>query len=184
MTRSRADRHCETMILRSRSRGLARALTCLLAAALAAQIIHAAVARDFTAAPDFALKSTAGQNFRLSEYRSEVVAIAFWASWCGSCREQLPLLERMQQSLGADGLRVLSVSFDEKPDAAREAAAAARVTFPVLVDPDGEAGRLYDVGTLPLVVIVDRYGKVRASYEGGEAAEQAITREIRSVLAE
>jgi peroxiredoxin len=172
------------MILRSRSRLLARALACLFAAALLAQLIHVAVARDFAAAPDFALKSIAGRNIRLSEYRSEVVAIAFWASWCGSCREQLPLLERMQQSLAADGLRVLSVSFDEKPDAAREAAAAARVTFPVLVDPDGEAGRLYDVGELPLVVIVDRYGKVRASYEGDDAAGQAVVREIRAVLAE
>jgi peroxiredoxin len=180
---SRADRYSETMIVRARGRLLGRALAVLFAAAILAQLIHAAVARDFTEAPDFALKSTTGDNFRLSEYRSEVVAIVFWASWCGACREQLPALERLQQALAADGLRVLSVNFDDKPAAAREAAQAAGVSFPVLMDPAGEAGRLYDVGKLPQVVVVDRNGRLRASYSGA-ASGQAMAREIRAVLTE
>ncbi len=187
MTRSRADQYSETMIVRARGRLLARAVAFLLAAAIAAQLVHAAFARGLedSQAPDFALKSSAGKNFRLSEYRSEVVAIAFWASWCGACREQLPDLERLQQALRSDGLRVLSVSFDENSSAAQETAAAARVSFPVLLDAAGEVGRLYDVDDLPLVVLVDRAGRLRGSYEGGGAAAgHALDRAIRDLLAE
>jgi peroxiredoxin len=174
------------MIVRTRTRLLARALAILFAAAIVAELFHAAIARDLTGAeaPDFALRSTSGQNLRLSEYRSEVVALAFWASWCGSCREELPGLERAQQALGGDGLRVLSVSFDEAAEAARDTAAAARVSFPVMVDPDGEVGRLYDVDDLPLVVLIDRGGKVRGAYQGRDASAGDLEREIRALLAE
>ncbi|MCK6370365.1 MAG: TlpA family protein disulfide reductase [Gammaproteobacteria bacterium] len=182
MTRVRADRHGETMIVRLRGRLLARSMAILLAAAVAAMLLQAAFASnpDGALAPDFALKGTDGKNLRLSEYRSEVVALAFWASWCGKCREQLPELERLQQALGPQGLRVLSVSFDETHATAAGTAAAAGVSFPVLLDSSGEVGRLYDVGRLPLVVLVDRAGRVRAA----ETDRPAPDEEIRALLAE
>lgn len=187
MTRSRTDGYSEAMIVRSRGKLLARALAVFFAAAILAELAHVALARDLAGndAPDFALRSVAGNNIRLSEYRSDVVAVAFWASWCGDCRSGLPVLEKLQQQLGADGLRVLGVSFDKDVPAARESATAARVSFPVLMDPDGEVGRLYDVGDLPLVVLIDRGGRVRQTYKGGRAAtEQALAKEIRALLAE
>lgn len=175
------------MIIRSRGRLLARAVAVLFVVALVAELFHVALARDAAAgeAPDFALKSTAGPNLRLSEYRSEVVAVAFWASWCGTCREQLARLATLQDSLGDAGLRVLAVSFDEDAAAARESAAAARATFPVLVDADGEVGELYDVSDLPTVVLVDRAGNVRGVFAGGRAVARApLAEDIRALLDE
>lgn len=183
--RTRTDSFSETRIVRTRGKLLARALGALFAAALLAQLFHAAIARDGVEAeaPDFALEALDGRNHRLSEYRSEVVALAFWASWCGPCREQLPELERMQQARGADGLRVLSVNFDADAPATRDAAAG--LSFPVLADPGGEAGRLYDVDDLPLVVLVDREGRVRGRYEGSRAARgDELDRQLRALLAE
>ncbi len=187
MTRMRTDRFSETMIIRSRGKLLARVLAVLCAAAILAQLVHTAMARDMTGveAPDFALKSTLGHNIRLSEYRSDVVAVAFWASWCGDCRDGLPALETLQQSLGGEGLRVLAVSFDEDARAAADTAKAAGVSFPVLLDAAGDTGRLYDVDDLPLVVLVDRQGKVRGSFAGGRSAtRQSLAKEIRALLAE
>lgn len=165
-------------------RRLSRAFAILLALIGAA---HTAAARAPAAAqaPDFALRSITGQNLRLSEYRSEVVAVTFWASWCGACREQLPALDRLQRALGADGLRVLSVSFDKEAATAGDTAAALGLSFPVLSDPGGEVGRLYRVGELPLVVLIDREGRLRGSYKGRRETDvDFMSGEIRRLLAE
>jgi peroxiredoxin len=175
------------MVLRTRGRLLGRALALLFAAAIAAQLLHSAVARELAGseAPDFALKSTTGRNIRLSEFRSEVVALVFWASWCGDCRAQLPALGRLQQELAADGLQVLAVSLDHDMKAAREAAAGLRVDFPVLHDGLGEVGRLYRLQRLPALVLVDREGRVRERRDGDDALVVSSLRDdIRAALDE
>jgi peroxiredoxin len=187
MMRVRTDHVNETAIVRVRSRRLARALVVLFVAAILAELAHVALGRDFlgSEAPDFALKSTAGQNVRLSEYRSDVVAVAFWASWCGDCRDKLTVLEKLQQERGADGLRVIGVSFDKTMPVAQQAAQAARVSFPILLDDAGDVGRLYDVGVLPHVVLVDRGGRIRGSLEGGRSVTaQTLAKEIGPLLRE
>src|SRR4030095_13410186 len=72
------------------------------AGALAALAL-AAGAAEGPAAPDFALASTSGSNYRLSEYRGEVVALVFWASWCGDCRRELERFERLRRTYGNVG---------------------------------------------------------------------------------
>lgn len=180
---ARAHHDSPRSVARPRRR-LPRAFAILLALVSAA---HAVAARGPAAeeAPDFALRSTAGKNLRLSEYRSEVVAVTFWASWCGACREQLPALDRLQRALAADGLRVLSVSFDKEAATAGDTAAALGLSFPVLSDPGGEVGRLFRVGELPLVVLIDREGRLRGRYTGRRETDvDFMGGEIRRLLAE
>lgn len=187
MTRSRSDAFSETLVIRPRGRLLARAVAVFFAVALLAEAFHVALAGEPAAreAPDFALKSAAGPNLRLSEFRSDVVAVAFWASWCGACRAELGKLQALQDDLGPGGLRVLAVSFDEDAGVARETAAAERVSFPVLLDADGEVGELYDVSDLPTVVLVDRAGGVRGVFEGSRAVARApLADDVRALLAE
>lgn len=136
-------------------------------------------------APDFALKSTAGPNLRLSEYRGEVVMLAFWASWCGECRAQLQGFNELHASYKDIGFKLLSVSLDPKIAQARETAASLGLDFPVLHDPAGTVGELYSVDDLPLVVFVDREGRIREVVEGFSRSNQNYYADrLRSLLRE
>ena len=126
-----------------------------------------------TAAPDFVLKSVSGQNLRLSEFRGEVVMLSFAATWCGDCREQLGRLGEMQARYRDAGVELLAVSLDQTAKQAGELAAASRASYPVLHDVGGEVGRLYDVGKVPVVVLVDRAGVVRYVFEGYRRGSEA-----------
>ena len=117
-------------------------------------------------APDFALKSASGQNMRLRELRGEVVMINFWATWCGPCRQELPLLNKIYTQYRQAGFVLLGVNIDDDPAAAKDMAAKLGVTFPVLLDTDKRVSRQYDVSTMPATLIVDRNGKVRHVHRG------------------
>ena len=58
-------------------------------------------------APDFALKSSTGENLRLSEFRGDVVMINFWATWCGPCRQEMPLLDELYSRYQRVGFNLL-----------------------------------------------------------------------------
>ena len=117
-------------------------------------------------APDFVLKSVAGENLRLSEYRGQVVMLSFWAAWCGDCRAQLEGLGDMYTRYQDAGVELLAVSLDQSPKQAQDAAAALGGSYPVLHDAGGEVGRLYDVSKMPVMVLIDRGGVVREVFEG------------------
>jgi peroxiredoxin len=115
-------------------------------------------------APDFVLKSFAGKNLRLSEYRGEVVMLSFWATWCGDCRAQLVELGAMRDRYQDAGIELLAVSLDQNARQASQSTADA--SYPVLHDAGGEVGRLYDVTKMPVMVLIDRGGVVREVFEG------------------
>jgi len=123
-------------------------------------------------APDFVLKSVSGQNVRLSEFRGEVVMLSFAANWCGDCRAQLAQLNEMQMRYHDAGIELLAVSLDQTAKQAGELAANG-ASFPVLHDVGGAVGRLYDVGKVPVVVLVDRAGVVRKVFEGYRRGNEA-----------
>lgn len=117
-------------------------------------------------APDFTLKSTSGENLRLSEQRGQVVLINFWASWCGPCRQEMPLLDDIQQKYSKLGFTVFGVNVDKDPSKADKILKDIPVSFPVLYDSDGNVSRLFDVSAMPTTVIVDRDGNMRYLHKG------------------
>ncbi len=140
-------------------------------AALAALTLAAAAA-DGPLAPDFALSSLAGENHRLSEHRGEVVAILFWASWCGDCRRELERFERLRQTYGSAGFVVLGVNLDKETASATALAGAAGIGYPVLADAGKQVSKTYRVDDLPLIVLIDRNGVVRARHDALDLREE------------
>jgi len=145
----------------------------------------AALPSPGTAAPDFTLKSTAGQNIRLKEQRGQVVLVNFWATWCAPCRQELPELDKLQAQYGKAGFRLLAVSVD---DDAQNAAAMMRrlgVSLTVLHDRDKRVAKRYDVDAMPATVIVDRKGRVRYVHRGYRAGyEKTYEQQVRELLRE
>ena len=130
-------------------------------AALAATGLEAASSVTGAEAPDFVLKSVAGSNVRLSEHRSDVVMLAFTASWCSECRARDAHLAELYRRYREAGLVLLVVSLDRDRRDAESIASRLDADFPVLIDPRGETGRLYSVDKLPTLVLIDRAGFVR-----------------------
>ncbi len=117
-------------------------------------------------APDFTLKSKAGSNMRLGELRGQVVLINFWASWCGPCRQEMPLLDDMHSKYSKLGFTVLGVNVDKDSAKADKILKDIPVTFPVLYDASGDVSKQYNVDAMPTTVIVDRDGNMRFHHRG------------------
>ncbi len=136
-------------------------------------------------APDFALKSSTGENLRLSEYRGDVVMINFWATWCGPCRQEMPLLDQLYSRYQRVGFSLLGVNIDDDTSRAMDMIRELGVSFPVLFDARKEVSRLYDVDAMPVTVLIDREGNVRHVHKGYKPGyEDMYLDQIRSLLRE
>jgi peroxiredoxin len=117
-------------------------------------------------APDFTLPRDDGQSISLSELRGQVVMINFWASWCGPCRQEMPLLEQIHQRYEPLGFTLLGVNVEENSGDAIAFLEERPVSFPILFDPNNDVSKLYDVIAMPSTVLIDRQGKVRHLHHG------------------
>jgi peroxiredoxin len=136
-------------------------------------------------APDFALRSMQGDNLRLSEHLGEVVVINFWATWCGPCRQEMPLLDDLYGKYRLAGMTLLSVNIDEDSERAAQMAHTLKVSYPVLFDDRQDVSRAYEVNSMPLTVMIDREGVVRQVFEGFKPGyEKRYAEQIRELLNE
>jgi len=112
-------------------------------------------------AADFAVPDLAGQAVRLSAYRGQVVLVNLWATWCPPCREEMPSMEKLYARLKDRGFVILAVSQDEGGiDEVKRFVEENKLTFRVLVDPQGEVGQKYGVWGYPESFLIDREGRV------------------------
>jgi peroxiredoxin len=160
--------------------------SCVLAVcALAAASAFAASRLIGQPAPDFALRSMEGENLRLSEHLGEVVVINFWATWCGPCRQEMPLLDDLYAKYKLAGMTLLSVNIDESSERAAEMAHTLKVSYPVLFDDRQDVSRAFEVNAMPLTVMIDREGVVRQVFEGFKPGnEKRYAEQIRELLNE
>lgn len=136
-------------------------------------------------APDFVLKSSSGENLRLSEYRGDVVMINFWATWCGPCRQEMPLLDELYARYQRVGFNLLGVNIDDDSQRAMRMVEELGIRFPVLFDERKEVSELYNVEAMPATILVDREGNIRYVHHGYKPGyEDTYLDQIRSLLRE
>jgi peroxiredoxin len=159
------------------------AIAVLIGAAIASSSAPAGAAPASTAAAaqDFALKAVDGRNHRLSEYRGEPVVLTFWGSWCGPCRDSLLTLETMARQ---GGVPVLGVNLDGTSERASAVSGALHLSYPTLVDVRQQVARAYAVDELPLTLLLDRAGVVRARWSGVPVDAAELSRSLDSLARE
>lgn len=136
-------------------------------------------------APDFALPAREGADVRLSELKGQVVMINFWATWCGPCRQEMPLLQQLQSKYEPLGFTLLGVNVENDSAAAQAWLKGVPVTFPILFDRKNEVAERFGVEGMPSTVFVDREGKVRYVHRGYKPGDEAKYADmIRSLVKE
>lgn len=134
--------------------------------------IFCAGASQAAPAPDFTLKSESGDNVRLSEQRGKVVMLNFWASWCGPCRQEMPLLDDMYKRYNKAGFMFYAVNVEQDTVAAKKLIKDLGVSVPVLYDPDSKVSKLYNVDAMPTTVVIDKKGEVRYVNRGYKSGDE------------
>ena len=136
-------------------------------------------------APDFTLQSSTGENVRLAEQRGQVVMLNFWASWCGPCRKEMPLLDEISKRYSAAGFVLYGVNVEEDNTDAKKLIKELGVTFPILYDTESKASSLYNVDAMPTTVVIDKKGVIRFVNRGYKAGDEDKYRaQIRELIKE
>jgi len=135
-------------------------------------------------APDFTLKNMQGKNLNLTEQRGNIILINFWASWCGPCRKEMPVLQKLQEKYQDLGVAVWGINVEQENQAGRDFLTGLDLSFPIFFDQTNELSATYQVEAMPTTVIIDRDGVVRYVYRGfkdgyGKKYAKAIKKLIR-----
>jgi peroxiredoxin len=137
-------------------------------------------------APDFTLETLSGATTSLTEQRGKVVIVNLWASWCGPCRAEMPAIQRLYDAQREEGLTVPAIhsTFQDSEASARAFADELGLSFPIVLDRDGEVSRRYRLRALPSTFIVDRKGIIRDVIFGGPLSEATLRSKVDPLLAE
>ncbi|QEC42978.1 TlpA disulfide reductase family protein [Pseudobacter ginsenosidimutans] len=130
-------------------------------------------------APDFTQNDTLGNPVRLSDLRGKYVLIEFWASWCGPCRVENPVLVSIYNEYHNKNFEILGISMDDEKGKNAWLAAIRKDNLPWINVSDLKAkenipGRLFDIKAIPQNVLVDTTGKIIGRNVKGEALRKKL----------
>ena len=121
-------------------------------------------------AADFALKSLDGQPVELSSLRGKVVVLDFWATWCGPCRRELPIVDKLREEFG-DEVRFLGINAEDS-GTVKGFLKKNAYGLTMLMDSKRTVNRTYGVHAIPTLFVIDRDGVIRQHFIGGREARE------------
>ena len=136
-------------------------------------------------APDFELQSLSGEKIRLSDYRGKKVFLNFWASWCGPCKVEMPYMENYyKKHKDLENVEMIAVNMTKSELNTKKVQAfvdAHALTFPVLLDSNGDIERLYKVIGLPTTYLIDEDGIIVDGFAGAVKNAKEIEKMIDKI---
>lgn len=136
------------------------------------------------APPDALGRDREGTEQTVSRHRGKVVIVTFWASWCGPCRKELPILGKFQRIVGRDHLEVIAVNVKEPLSDYRSVVQANRdIDVTWIHDATGVTSRYYGVTSIPNMFVIGRDGRIAHVHRGyNEDSIQVFVKEIAALL--
>ncbi|MBW7865391.1 MAG: redoxin domain-containing protein [Candidatus Hydrogenedentes bacterium] len=134
-------------------------------------------------APDFTLPLLGGGEVKLSTNKGKVVILDFWASWCGPCRQAMPIVDKVAHEMADQGVLLYAVNLREDEDRIRTFLDSQKLKTTVLLDKEGDAAEDYGVESIPMLVVVDPKGNVSEIFQGvGPDLETDLRNALKAAL--
>lgn len=119
------------------------------------------------APPDLLGTSQHGEPVRVSDHRGKVVVVTFWASWCGYCLKEMPILEGLQRAVGRDRMEVVAINLEEPPRTYRAIMRQLEdVGLTMTHDRDGTIADAFGVEAVPRLFMIDKAGRLAYLHTG------------------
>jgi cytochrome c biogenesis protein CcmG/thiol:disulfide interchange protein DsbE len=120
-------------------------------------------------APDFHVTTFDGEKLSLADFKGQVLVLNFWATWCGPCKKELPLLEGYYRARQQAGLKVLAVATEDSLTPFQLKPLAKELTIQMVKRFKGDYG---EIKMLPTNFVIDRHGILRYAESGGFTLER------------
>jgi len=117
-------------------------------------------------APDFSLQDLNGRTVRLRDLRGKVVFLNFWATWCPSCKLEMPQMMELEKEFSELGLVILTVNFQEEAESVKEFFIQHHLAFTTVLDRRSEVFGMYQSWSLPTTYLISRNGEIEGKVVG------------------
>jgi peroxiredoxin len=135
-------------------------------------------------APDFELKTPAGESITLSDLQGQAVLVNLWATWCPPCRAEMQSIEKLYREYKDQGFTVLAINitYQDDPSAVMPFVNEQGLTFPILLDETGGTAKAYQLRSLPSSFFIRRDGMINDVVIGGPMSEALLRTRIEDIL--
>jgi thiol-disulfide isomerase/thioredoxin len=131
-------------------------------------------------------KDLKGNQVRISHYHGKVVIVSFWASWCGPCMKEMPVIAGVVKRVGPDHLQVIAINHRDEYERFRYVVKVLKdLPITMLRDQNGKTAKKFGVQGIPRMIIIGRDGKVAADHTGyGEGMIPELVVQLNELLAQ
>lgn len=138
-----------------------------------------------TIPPDYLGRTPTRDEVRLGQFKGKPVLITFWASWCGPCRRELPVLDALKRTAG-DRLEIVAVNVKDSSEDYRFIRRQLKDTPLIFThDPKGDISKAYDVQSYPNLYVIDQAGRIASVHVGyGEGSLEHLLKDVNKLLAQ